>query len=342
VIQVENLRKVFQSGEREVVALDGINLSVERGKIFGIIGLSGAGKSTLIRCLNGLEKPTSGRVWVDDEEISALSSIDLRRARRNIGMVFQLFNLLSSRTVRGNIAFPLEITKVPATKIRERVDELLALVGLTDKANAYPAELSGGQKQRVGIARALATNPKILLCDEATSALDPQTTKSILNLIQDINRTYGLTTIIITHEIQVVKEICDSVAILNEGRIVEEGPVVDVFSSPKTAVAREFVKAIFDGEIAYQRPRGQQGDPVTGRLLRLSFVGEIANQPIISTISRNYNLEFNIISGKIEKVQSTTFGTLTLELVGDAESLEQACEYLKEHQVQWEELEYVD
>ncbi|HHW15709.1 MAG TPA: ATP-binding cassette domain-containing protein, partial [Firmicutes bacterium] len=249
MIRLVDVKKTYRQGKGETRALRGVTLQVEKGEIFGIIGPSGAGKSTLLRCINLLERPDSGEVWVDGQEITRLSGAALRRERRTIGMVFQHFNLLSSRTVAGNVAFPLEIAGVPRPAIRARVPELLALVGLEDKANAYPAALSGGQKQRVGIARALANHPKVLLSDEATSALDPETTKSILALLRRINRELGLTIVLITHEMTVVREVCDRVAVLEDGRIVEEGAVAEVFARPQAALTRRFVQGVFGADL---------------------------------------------------------------------------------------------
>lgn len=241
IIKVEHLKKIFSSGTGEVVAADDISFSIDKGDIFGIIGLSGAGKSTLVRCLNLLERPTSGSIFIGKNNLLELSERELRMERRKIGMIFQHFNLLMQRNVLDNVCFPLEIAGMKKKEARERASKLLKSVGLKEKAKAYPAQLSGGQKQRVAIARVLAANPEILLCDEATSALDPQTTKSILSLLKDINEKYGITIVVITHEMSVVREICSHVAVLEEGKLVESGTVDEVFDSPKTEAARKLI-----------------------------------------------------------------------------------------------------
>lgn len=248
MITFENITKTY-GGKTHVQALKGISLTIHDGEIFGIIGKSGAGKSTLVRCINMLEKPTTGKVIIDDKELTAMSDSQLRAERKNIGMIFQHFNLLSSRTVFDNIAFPLELAGASKEVIRSKVDSLLELVGLTDRQFNYPSQLSGGQKQRVGIARALASDPKILLCDEATSALDPQTTKSILELLKDINKRLGITIVIITHEMAVIKEICDRVAVIEGGVIKEQGRVIDVFTNPQSETMKEFVKSVINMEL---------------------------------------------------------------------------------------------
>lgn len=243
MIKLSNITKVFQQGNRSIQALNNVSLHVPAGQIYGVIGASGAGKSTLIRCVNLLERPTEGSVQVDGQELTALSEKELTRARRQIGMIFQHFNLLASRTVFGNVALPLELDNTPQAEIKRRVTELLDLVGLGDKHDSYPANLSGGQKQRVAIARALASNPKVLLCDEATSALDPATTRSILELLKDINRRLGLTILLITHEMDVVKRICDCVAVISNGQLIEQDTVSEVFSHPKTPLAQQFIQS---------------------------------------------------------------------------------------------------
>lgn len=308
------------------MALDNVALTVNSGEIFGIIGLSGAGKSTLVRCINMLEKPQSGSIVVDGVDVTALSGRELRLARRQIGMIFQHFNLLSSRTAFGNVAFPLEIMGMPRREIKSRVFELLRLVGLEDRASAYPAELSGGQKQRVGIARALASNPKVLLSDEATSALDPTTTHSILKLLKDINRNLGLTIILITHEMGVIKEICDRVAVIHGGKIVEVGTVLDIFSHPESSTAREFTRGILSLDIPDALWRNNKG--LEGRLLRISFIGESAAQPVISSVVKRFQVDANILYGKLDYVQDTPFGTLVVAISGDDPSMDGAIEYM--------------
>jgi len=327
MIKITDLKKVFKSSNGQVVALDGITLHVKKGEIYGIIGLSGAGKSTLVRCINMLERPTAGKVVVDGVDMGTLSPAKLRVARREIGMIFQHFNLLWSRTVFGNVAFPLEIAGYPAHKINSRVKELLELVGLTDKANAYPSQLSGGQKQRVGIARALANNPKVLLCDEATSALDPQTTQSILQLLKDINKQFDLTIVIITHEMDVIKEICDSVAVIDDAKIVESGPVLEIFTKPKTATARRFINTVIKIDVPEEIVLKQNGNG--GPLLRIVFLGEVAAQPILSNLVTDFNLRTNILYGNIDHIKDQTVGTLTVQLLGTPADIDRGINYLR-------------
>lgn len=334
VIEIQDLSKVYESNGRQVVALDHVNLTIPRGQIFGIIGLSGAGKSTLVRCINLLERPTSGRVLVDGQDFSSLRPSELRQARRQVGMIFQHFNLLSSRTVYGNVMFPLEIAGVDRGAADRRVRELLELVGLADKAQAYPGELSGGQKQRVGIARALANEPKVLLSDEATSALDPQTTKSILALLQEINQRLGITMVVITHEMAVIKEICDMVAVIEEGRIVETGPTIDIFAQPKTATARRFVASVISDEIPPAVLARRQGPVV-----RVTFVGEVAREPIISQLVQQFGIKANILYGHIDHVKGNILGSLALELRGEPETIGQALRFLESQRLHVEELD---
>ncbi len=330
IIEFQKVTKIYQQKDVQVVALRDVDLQIARGEIFGIIGLSGAGKSTLLRSINRLEVPQSGTVTVDGNDITKLSGNDLRQARRKIGMIFQHFNLLTSRTVRDNIAFPLEVAGVAPDRIEERVQELAELVGLADKLNAYPAQLSGGQKQRVGIARALANQPQILLCDEATSALDPQTTGSILELLRDVNQRFGLTIVLITHEIQVIKAICDSMAMIEDGRIVEHGPVVEVFANPRTAIARRFIASALHGEVPrglLSRPdRSREGEE--GELVRISFLGEVAREPIIASLIRQFGVNVNILHANLDFIKDTPFGSLLIELTGPSDKIAQSLAYL--------------
>jgi len=328
MIHIKNLSKVFKTPKGSLTALDNINLHIPKGAVFGIIGLSGAGKSTLIRCMNMLERPTSGEVIIDGQNMTQLSGAALRKTRQNIGMIFQHFNLLESRTVAGNIAFPLEIAGWPKHKIAERIQELLPVVGLEDKAHSYPSQLSGGQKQRVGIARALATNPSVLLCDEATSALDPQTTESILELLKEINEKFNLTIVIITHEMKVIKEICTDVAVIDKARIVEQGPIESVFLNPQSDIAKEFIASVFPNKLAPELLRELAQHP-NSQIITVNFLGSAASEPIISDLIRQFGVTVNILHGSIDRLRSTLFGTLTLELQGSAENLSQAHEYLK-------------
>jgi D-methionine transport system ATP-binding protein len=321
VIRLDAVTKVFRphADAAAVTALDAVDLSVASGEIVGIIGRSGAGKSTLVRVINGLEKPTSGSVIVGDVELSALGEAEARRARRSIGMVFQHFNLLSSRTAAGNIALPLEIAGVPAAQIRARVDELIGLVGLTAQRDRYPAELSGGQKQRVGIARALASRPHVLLCDEATSALDPETTHQILDLLARIRAELGLTIILITHEMAVVKTIADRVAVLDQGRIVEQGPTFQVFAHPQHPTTRRFVGTVTGAFLPDSLRAALQPEPIAGgkAVIRITFTGPQANEPVLSRLARVIGIELNILSGQIEEIGGKPFGTLVVAVPGD-------------------------
>jgi D-methionine transport system ATP-binding protein len=342
LIQIEHLTKIFETPSHQVLALDDVTLSINRGEIFGIIGLSGAGKSTLIRCINMLEKPTQGSIYVDGQQITSLDKRDLRCARQKIGMIFQHFNLLSSRTVFDNILFPLEIAGVPSAQAKSRVNELLDLVGLTDKAGVYPGQLSGGQKQRVGIARALANNPKVLLSDEATSALDPQTTSSILKLLKDINRQLNLTILLITHDMNVIKQVCDRVAVIDNSRIVEIGDVLSVFTNPATPTSHSFINAVVKNDIPEDLTLAKidpQRHPT--RLIRVSFIGSSAGQPIISSMIRRYDIDVNILYGNIDRVKDTPFGNLVLELIGEASLLDEAMAYLRERGLEIEVLKNV-
>ena len=327
IIQIQHLNKTFGTGETAVHALEDINLAIRQGEIFGIIGLSGAGKSTLVRCMNLLERPTSGSItvngqrlaWMEGEKLTTISERELRLARRNVTMIFQSFNLLMQRTCLGNICFPMEIAGVPKGEARKRALEYLDIVGLPDKANAYPAQLSGGQKQRIAIARALASNPKVLLCDEATSALDPTTTRSILKLIQDINRRMGITAVIITHEMAVVEEICSHVAILERGRMVETGTVEAVFSNPQTEAGRRLVF-----------PEGANIDkfPVAG-VVRVVFNGGSSYEPLIASLAIDCGVKVNILGADTRNVGGKAFGSMLLGLPEDHGEAARAMSYLK-------------
>ncbi len=306
----------------EVTALVDVDLDVAPGEIYGVIGRSGAGKSTLIRAVNGLEKPTRGTVTVDGVEITALDDAGLRRERRKIGMIFQHFNLVSSRTAHDNVALPLEFAGVDRRTIAARVEPLLELVGLSDKRDRYPVELSGGQKQRVGIARALATDPKVLLCDEATSALDPETTRSILTLLKDVNRGLGVTVLLITHEMDVVKQICDRVGVIEAGRIIEQGPTYDVITRPKTETAKSFLGTLTGRELppmlaARIRPE-REGTRQT--LLRLGFTGDTAEEPTIARLSRRFGADVAILQAQVDEIAGKPFGSITVAI--DNEHLE--------------------
>ncbi|MDG2525215.1 methionine ABC transporter ATP-binding protein [Stenotrophomonas sp. HITSZ_GD] len=313
MIEFQRLHKSYEVGGRQVAALQPLDLSIGAGEVFGIIGHSGAGKSTLIRLINRLEEPTGGRLLIDGEDVTALDREGLRALRRRIGMIFQHFNLLSSRTVAGNVAFPLELAGLPKAEIAGRVQALLARVGLEAHADKYPAQLSGGQKQRVGIARALATQPRILLCDEATSALDPQTTGAVLQLLSEINRELGLTIVLITHEMEVIRRVCDRVAVLDGGQLVESGPVTEVFLHPKHPTTRRFVaeaEHVDEGELHRDLAA------VQGRIVRLTFLGADTYQPLLGRIARETGVDYNILTGRIDRIKDTPYGQLTVALVG--------------------------
>ncbi|MQL50446.1 methionine ABC transporter ATP-binding protein MetN [Photorhabdus khanii] len=343
MIKLSHINKIFQQGVRSINALSDISLHVPQGQIYGVIGSSGAGKSTLIRCVNMLERPTSGQVLVDGQDLTILSDSDLTHARRRIGMIFQHFNLLSSRTVFGNIALPLELDNVPKAEIKKRVDELLELVGLADKHDAYPANLSGGQKQRVAIARALANSPKVLLCDEATSALDPATTRSILELLKDINRRLGLTILLITHEMDVVKRICDQVAVISGGQLVEQDIVSEVFSHPKTPIAQAFIQSTLHLDIPEDYVQKMQSTPAPdlSPLLKLEFTGQSVDAPLISMAVRRFNIDMNILSSQIDYAGGVKFGVMLAELHGENGGVESTIKFLQDHHVKVEVLGYV-
>lgn len=342
MIEVNHLTKIYKTPSQEILALDDVSLQIENGEIFGIIGLSGAGKSTLIRCINMLEKPTSGQVIINGVEITALEPHELRTARQKIGMIFQHFNLLSSRNVFDNVLFPLEIAGVAKKEAEKHVLELLELVGLEDKAEAYPAQLSGGQKQRVGIARALANSPTLLLSDEATSALDPQTTRSILALLKDINKRFNLTILLITHDMNVIKETCDRVAVIADSRIVEVGRVIDIFSNPQTSTSRNFINTVIKrdipGDLLEQRADHEAAE---SRLVSISFIGESAGKPVISSMIKKYEVDANILYGNIDRIKETPFGYLTLELTGPPNQLDEVLSYLRSHGLELEVIQDV-
>lgn len=333
MIEFQNVKKIYNSGGQQVAALNGIDLTINKGEIFGVIGFSGAGKSSLIRCVNWLEQPTSGRVIVDGYDLTALSAKEIREVKRNIGMVFQHFNLLNSKTVFANVAMPLILAKVPKDAIKKRVDELLEFVGLSDKANNYPDQLSGGQKQRIGIARALATQPSILLCDEATSALDPQTTSSILDLLKKINREYNITILIITHEMAVIREICDRVAVIEAGKIIEEGTVFNVFSSPKTETARNFVSSVMNDQIPDSIKQIVEKNAGLQRIFRINFIGNSAGQPLLSQLAKKFDIHINVLFGNITELQGTPFGNLIVEFQGVESEINRALMFITQEKV---------
>lgn len=345
MIKLIGIEKVYDSPSGKVHALKGIDLEIARGEIYGIIGLSGAGKSTLVRCINMLERPTAGKVIVDGQDMTTLNESQLREARKSIGMIFQHFNLLSSATVYDNIAFPLKLSGTSDADIKKKVLPLLELVGLKDKANQYPSQLSGGQKQRVGIARALASDPKVLLCDEATSALDPQTTKSILALIKDINRKLALTVVVITHEMQVIKDICDKVAVISDGIIAERGSVLDVFTNPRHEITKEFISVLLSNELpaAFRGNEiSQDRTPGSLLLLRLTFLGERADDPVLAKMIRTCKgLECTMLFGNLDEIHGVPFGRFIIGLSGADNSINSALKFLDGEDVRVEVIGYV-
>ncbi|WP_074246323.1 methionine ABC transporter ATP-binding protein [Pseudomonas aeruginosa] len=314
MIEFHDVHKTYRVAGREIPALQPTRLNIQAGQIFGLIGHSGAGKSTLLRLINRLEEPSGGRILVEGEDVTALDAEGLRRFRQRVGMIFQHFNLLSSKTVADNIAMPLRLAGgFSRAEVDARVSELLARVGLSDHARKYPAQLSGGQKQRVGIARALACRPSILLCDEATSALDPQTTASVLQLLAEINRELKLTIVLITHEMDVIRRVCDQVAVMDGGAIVEQGDVADVFLHPQYPTTRRFV---FEAERVDEDERHDDFAHVPGLILRLTFRGEATYAPLLGTVARQTGVDYSILSGRIDRIKDTPYGQLTLALVG--------------------------
>lgn len=311
MIRLEGVTKRYRSAAGERVALDAVDLTVERGQVFGVVGRSGAGKSTLIRTINRLETPDAGRVFVGDQEITALNPAELRAARRRIGMIFQHFNLLNARTIEENVAFPLRLEGRPGAEIERRTAELLERLGLAEHARKYPAQLSGGQKQRVGIARALACGPDVLLCDEATSALDPETTDDILSLLDGLNRELGLTIVLITHQMEVVRRVCDRVAVLKDGRLVEEGATADVFLHPKSPVTQAMLAEGEGGE-TYDA----SAVPAGGRVAKLTFRGGSTYEPELSRVARSVGVDYSILSGRISRIRGEPYGQLVVVFTG--------------------------
>ncbi|KUP05147.1 methionine ABC transporter ATP-binding protein [Bacillus coahuilensis p1.1.43] len=330
MITLSHVKKIFQSKSGPLTAVNDVNLSIPEGEIFGVIGYSGAGKSTLIRMLNGLEVPSDGTVDVNGQIVSKIKGKQLRQARQDISMIFQHFNLLWSRTVRDNIAFPLEIAGVEKEERYKRVNELIKLVGLEGREEAYPSQLSGGQKQRVGIARALANQPKVLLCDEATSALDPETTDSILDLLVDINKKFGLTIVLITHEMHVIKKICHRVAVMESGQVVELGEVLDVFRNPKEPITKRFVQQLTEGEETEASIHQVLESYPNGTILRVSFLEDATEQPYISRFIRKFEIDVNILQGNITHTQKGAIGTLLIHIEGSEEETTKSIAYLQE------------
>lgn len=343
MIQLTDLFKQFSHKNSFTQALSGVSLSVDEGKIMGVIGESGAGKSTLIRCVNMLERPDSGTVVVDGQDMMSLSPNQLVNVRKNIGMIFQHFNLLASRTVWENVAFPLELSTKSKAEIKIRVDELLQLVGLEDKANEYPSKLSGGQKQRVSIARALASNPKVLLCDEATSALDPATTSSILALLKEINRRLNITILLITHEMEVVKKICDNVAVMNKGQLIEQGTIAEIFSHPKNELTRKFIDSSINIDLPsdYVLKLTPYPDRDKNLLLKLNISGDSDADAILSDMSSDFAANSNIVCAQIDNVGGVKFGVLIIEIYGAAGKEDTLINFLENRNLKIEKLGYV-
>ncbi len=332
MIRLESISKTFQTKSGAVTAVDDVTLEMQQGEIFGIIGFSGAGKSTLVRCMNLLERPTKGKVIIAGKDLMELESKELRKIRRKIGMIFQHFNLMSSRTVYQNIAFPLRKSSLSKIEKEEKIRSLLQLVDLVDKKDAYPSQLSGGQKQRVAIARALANDPDVLLCDEATSALDPQTTKSILKLLKKVNQELNITVVLITHEMAVVKEICDRVAIMEKGRVVEYGDTVQLFAYPKQKITKDFIHTAGNLEkvqelLEEEHELLQLEDG--SKLLLLTYSGENAGHPLISCLVKKFDIEVNILYGNIDFLKGKPLGKLVISLAGTKEHIEEAMEYIR-------------
>lgn len=330
MIEFQQVTKTFQTKKQTVEALKGIDLTVEKGDIFGVVGYSGAGKSTLIRLVNLLERPSTGQVIVDGQPLTELKPKQLRAEKKKIGMIFQHFNLLNSKTVFDNVAIPLVLAGTPRKRIRDRVEELLEFVGLADKAKNYPDQLSGGQKQRIGIARALATNPSILLCDEATSALDPQTTSAVLQLLKKINKQYNITILLITHEMSVIREICNKVAVMEDGLIVEQGSVFDVFASPKTVIAKNFVRTVIHDEIPQSVLKNAINNNAYPVIWKINFVGNTSSQPLLSTIAKKYDVHLSVLSANISEIQETPFGNLIIEITGQSQEILKAFTFIQE------------
>lgn len=332
MIKIDHVTKKYQN----VIAVDDVTLDIQSGEIFGVIGYSGAGKSTLLRCLNLLERPTSGDIWIDGKNFTKLSDRDVRTERQKVGMIFQHFHLISAKTVFDNIAFSLKAAGKNKQDIQKRVPELLEMVGLTDRADHYPAQLSGGQKQRVGIARALANDPKVLLCDEATSALDPSTTASILNLLKTINEELGITIVLITHEMEVIQQICHRIAVMEDGQVVEVGNVYDIFSNPQKPLTKQFVQTVHSLTLPDRLLTGRKGP-----IIQITFRGASAEQSVIAETLEQFNVSVNILHGQITYIQDQPLGTLIIEMIGIEDEINKAIAYIKRTTSQLEVLQHV-
>ncbi|WP_375088172.1 methionine ABC transporter ATP-binding protein [Peribacillus sp. RS7] len=336
MIEICSVRKEYITKKNRVIGVDNVSLTIQKGEVYGIVGYSGAGKSSLLRCLNLLERPTAGNIIIDGIDLTSLSSKELRKQRQKIGMIFQHFSLVSSKTVYENVAFALKAAHQSKDAIRLRVLELLEIVGLSDKKDVYPAQLSGGQKQRVGIARALANDPTVLLCDEATSALDPTTTKAILQLLKKISRELGITIVLITHEMEVVKELCHRVAVMQDGRVIEEGSVYEIFSQPKQELTKQFISSVLDFELPSHLIEESKGT-----IIKIQFEGQTAGESILSDALQSHSVKGNILHGKIEYIQDVPLGILIIELIGEAAEIHSALEYIKNRSNSVEVLKHV-
>lgn len=335
MIKLEHVSKTFKAGKNKIEALKDVSVEINKGEIFGVIGYSGAGKSTLIRCVNLLERPTAGKIFVDDVDVLSLGRKDLQKLRRKIGMIFQGYNLLATADVYDNVAIPLKLEGVPKEKIKQRTEKYLEIVGLSDRSKAFPSQLSGGQKQRVAIARALAHEPEVLLSDEATSALDPNTTDSILELLLRVNKELGITIFLITHELNVIQRICDRVAVMEKGRIVETGSVVDIFAQPKEAMTKQFVRS----ESRFGIPAKLLQDLLaSGQLVNLTFLGESAKDPSLATLARRFDVLPSIIAGGIDQLKDQSIGSLLVHLKGEPEQIEAAVRFLQDEGIIVEEV----
>jgi ABC-type metal ion transport system, ATPase component len=337
MIQIKNVDKIFHTKAGEVQALKDVSIHAEKGDIFGVIGYSGAGKSTLIRMVNLLEKPDSGEVQIAGKDITKYSQKELNKQRKEIGMIFQQFNLLESQTVYQNIAIPLIMSKMKKEKIKERVKELLSFVELEHKIETYVSQLSGGQKQRIGIARALATNPKILLCDEATSALDPQTTESILQLLKKVNKELGVTILLITHEMNVIKKICNKVAVMKEGRICEQGETLQVFGDPQEEITKSFVATVINSSIPELIQKDLNKDD---EIMKITFLGETSKQALISVINKKFEIETTILSASVNELQGKILGILILQIKGEHKEVKKAKEYIHSQNIKIERVNF--
>ncbi|MGL5988156.1 methionine ABC transporter ATP-binding protein [Cetobacterium sp.] len=337
MIELRNIIKTYETKGQKVEALKEFSFNFKKGEITGIIGYSGAGKSTLLRCINLLEIPSSGEVLINGVELNSLTQKELREKRKKIGMIFQHFNLMKSRTVYKNIAYPLKGSGLSKVEIDKRINELLELVGLKDKKNSYPSQLSGGQKQRVGIARALANKPDIILCDEATSALDPETTVSILKLLKKINKELGVTIVLITHQMNVIKEICDSLIVMKDGFVKEEGDIIDIFSNPKEAITKKFLSSVFNNDKIYNYLENV-AIKTNEKVIKLAYVGNAAEEAYISKISRNFNVDASILFGNIEIIKETAIGNLVVKFKGLEENILNSIHYLSQNNIYTEVL----